>query len=240
MNLWGSMPRWSKKIGTMYQLNKNKTLLLLTIFVCFSFQSFAHTINYRLETSPLHNVVGYYTLLGIKHIIPSGLDHILFITGLCLLNTNWKTIFWQATSFTVAHSITLALSMKGIVMLPSPVVEPLIALSIVFVAIENLVINQLKAWRLLVVFLFGLVHGLGFASSLNETGLPRNRFFSSILSFNLGVEIGQIMIILVVFGLLVLPFRKTGNYKKTIVYPASILIAMIASYWTIERILLIK
>jgi len=202
-----------------------------------SVSCFAHTINYRLETSPIQNVLTYYTLLGIKHIIPSGLDHILFITGLCLLNTKWKTILWQATSFTVAHTITLALSMKGIIMLPSPVVEPLIALSIVFVAVENIIISELRAWRLLVVFLFGLVHGLGFASALNEIGLPRNRFLESILSFNLGVEIGQVMIILLVFGLLVLPFRKAGNYKKMVVYPASIIIALVASYWTVERIL---
>jgi hydrogenase/urease accessory protein HupE len=198
---------------------------------------FAHTINYRLEQAPVHNVVGYYALLGIRHIIPDGLDHILFVTGLCLLNTKWKTILWQATSFTIAHSITLALSMKGVIVLPSPVVEPLIALSIVFVAIENIILSELKPWRILIVFLFGLVHGLGFASSLNEIGLPRNRFLTSILSFNLGVELGQVVVILVVFGLLIFPFHKKGNYKKVIVYPVSIVIALIAAYWTVERML---
>lgn len=218
-------------------LQKKHTVVLMLLLLCLSRICLAHTINYQLEKAPVHNVISYYALLGIRHIVPDGFDHILFVTGLCLLNTKWKTILWQATAFTVAHSITLALSMKNIIMLPSPIVEPLIALSIVFVAIENIILSELKPWRILIVFLFGLIHGLGFASSLNEIGLPRNRFLTSILSFNLGVEIGQVMVILVVFGLLILPFRKKENYRKFIVYPASIIIALIASYWTIERLM---
>ena len=218
-------------------LQKKHAVVLMLLLLCLSGICFAHTINYQLEKAPVHNVISYYALLGIRHIVPDGFDHILFVTGLCLLNTKWKTILWQATAFTVAHSITLALSMKNIIMLPSPIVEPLIALSIVFVAIENIILNELRPWRILIVFLFGLIHGLGFASSLNEIGLPRNRFLTSILSFNFGVEIGQVMVILVVFGLLILPFRKKENYRKFIVYPASIIIALIASYWTIERLM---
>src|SRR5215203_1944921 len=216
---------------------KSKPIVLLLVFLSVADVSFAHTINYQLESVPVHNVVIYYALLGIKHIIPNGFDHILFVTGLCLLNTKWKTILWQATAFTIAHSITLALSMKGIIMLPSPIVEPLIALSILFVAIENVILSELKPWRILIVFMFGLIHGLGFASSLDEIGLPRNRFLTSILSFNLGVEIGQLIVILIVFGILILPFRKKENYRRIVIYPASIIIALIASYWTIERIL---
>ena len=86
-----------------------------------------------------------------------------------------------STAFTAAHSITLALSMKGIVNLPAKIVEPVIALSVLFIAIENILLSELKPWRILVVFLFGLIHGLGFASVLNEIGLPRNKFFTSIL-----------------------------------------------------------
>jgi hypothetical protein len=121
--------------------------------------------------------------------------------------------------------------------LPSPVVEPLIALSIIFVALENIILNELKPWRILVVFLFGLIHGLGFASSLNEIGLPRNRFLTSILSFNVGVEVGQVAVILVVFGLMILPFKRNKTYRKLVVYPLSIIIAVIACYWTVERVL---
>ena len=152
---------------------------------------FGHTINYALEKAPTNHVILFYLKLGINHIIPEGTDHILFVVGLCLLSTRIKTILWQATAFTVAHSITLALSMKSIIMAPGAVVEPIIALSILFVAVENILLDELKPWRVLVVFLFGLIHGMGFASALNEIGLPRNKFFTSILSFNAGVEIGQ-------------------------------------------------
>ena len=196
----------------------------------------AHNINLAMEKAPASEVVLFYGKLGVAHIIPYGLDHILFITALCLLNTKIKTIIWQATAFTVAHSVTLALSMKGIVNLPAEIVEPIIAFSIVFVAVENIVARELKPWRVAVVFLFGLIHGLGFASALNEIGLPGNKFLTSILSFNLGVELGQVLVILLVFFLLILPFGKRPWYKKIIVIPLSILIAMTAAYWTIERL----
>ena len=196
---------------------------------------FAHNINYALEKAPAHQVVSFYFKLGFAHIVPLGLDHILFVIGLCLLSTKIKVILWQATAFTVAHSITLALSMKNIIVAPSAVVEPLIALSILFVAIENLLLSELKPWRIIIVFLFGLIHGMGFASALNEIGLPPNQFFTSILSFNLGVEIGQVVIIIAMFALLILPFRKKLFFRKAIVYPLSIAIAIIAAYWTYQR-----
>ena len=142
---------------------------------------------------------------------------------------------WQATAFTLAHTITLALSMKGIIKLPSDIVEPLIALSIAFVAIENILLSELKAWRIAIVFMFGLVHGMGFASALNEIGLPRNKFFTSIFSFNVGVELGQISVISLVYLLLIILFGKKSWYKKAIVYPLSTLIALIALFWTFQR-----
>lgn len=197
---------------------------------------FAHTVNYELENAPLHNVIGFYLKLGVQHIIPYGLDHIVFVIGLCLLSTKFKSILWQATAFTVAHSVTLALSMKGIITLPAAIVEPIIALSILFIAIENILLSELKPWRIAVVFLFGLIHGLGFASALNEIGLPPNQFFLSILSFNLGVEIGQIIVIALVFGLIIVPFGKRPLYRKSFVYPLSALIAVVALWWTIQRV----
>ncbi|MEO6456069.1 MAG: HupE/UreJ family protein [Ginsengibacter sp.] len=210
-------------------------LFLMSIFLLPSF-SFAHTINYALEKAPAGDVVWYYLKLGYTHIIPQGFDHILFVAGLCLLSQKIKVIIWQATAFTVAHSITLAMSMKNIIVAPSAVVEPIIALSILFVAVENLLLTELKPWRIILVFCFGLVHGMGFASSLNEIGLPRNKFLTSILSFNIGVELGQISIILAIFLLVVLPFGRKIFYRKSIVFPLSCIIALIALYWTIERI----
>jgi len=196
----------------------------------------AHTINYSLEKAPVQHVIWFYLQLGFTHIIPEGTDHILFVAGLCLLSTRFKTIVWQATAFTAAHSVTLVLSMKNIIVLPGAVVEPMIALSILFVAVENILLTELKAWRILLVFLFGLIHGMGFASALNEIGLPPNQFFTSILSFNVGVELGQIAVIAAAFALIIFPFGKKPWYRKRVVYPLSAAIALVAAWWTIERV----
>jgi uncharacterized membrane protein len=197
---------------------------------------FAHTINYALDKAPTKDVVSFYLKLGFTHILPQGFDHILFVIGLCLLSSKLKTILWQATAFTVAHSITLALSMKNIIVAPSAVVEPIIALSILFIAVENLLLTELKPWRILVVFMFGLIHGMGFASSLNEIGLPSNKFALSILSFNVGVELGQITIIVAFFALIGIPLGKQPWYRKRVVYPMSIAIGLIALFWTVQRV----
>jgi hypothetical protein len=216
--------------------NHKVKFMVLSASLLLSLNTSAHTINYDLEKAPTQNVIWYYLQLGFSHIIPEGLDHILFVAGLCLLSTKVKSILWQATAFTVAHSITLALSMKGIIVAPPAVVEPVISLSIMFVAIENILLKELKPWRILIVFLFGLIHGMGFASSLNETGLPPGKFFTSILSFNLGVELGQMAIITAVFALLIIPLRNKIWYRKNLVFPFSGAIAIIAAYWTIERL----
>jgi hypothetical protein len=197
---------------------------------------FAHTINYALEKAPTGNVIWYYLKLGYRHIIPEGFDHILFVIALCLLSNKIKVIIWQATAFTVAHSITLAMSMKNIIVAPPEIVEPIIALSIAFVALENMLIKELKPWRILLVFMFGMIHGLGFASSLNEIGLPRDKFAISILSFNVGVELGQITIIVLMFAMLISRFGNRPWYRNRIVIPLSILIGLIAMYWTVERV----
>lgn len=217
-------------------LKHKHRLAIAFLLLLFSTGTFAHTINYVLEKAPTGSVVVYYLKLGFTHIIPQGFDHILFVSGLCLLSNKIKVILWQATAFTVAHSITLALSMKGLIIAPSAVVEPIIALSILFVAVENLLLTELKPWRILLVFMFGLIHGMGFASALNEIGLPRNKFFTSILSFNLGVEIGQVTVIVAMFALVIIPFGKQPYYRKWVVYPLSILIGLVALYWTVQRV----
>ena len=123
-----------------------------------------------------------------------------------------------------------------LMVIPPDVVEPIIALSIAFIALENLLLTELKPWRVLLVFGFGLVHGLGFASALNELGLPRNAFYTSLLSFNVGVEFGQIVIIATIYFSLIYWLGKETWYRKRVVFPISILIALIALYWTVERL----
>ena len=219
-----------------HNLHKKKFLFsiaLLLIGVTVS----AHTINYSLDNAPVHEVAWFYFKLGFTHIIPQGIDHVLFIIGICLINTKLRSIIYQASAFTIAHTIALALSMKNIIVAPSPVIEPIIALSIVFVAVENIILKELKPWRILLVFMFGLIHGLGFASSLNEIGLPPNKFFTSILMFNVGVEVCQILIIAMLFSLMINPLKNKSWYRYRIVYPISICIAIVSSYWTIERIM---
>jgi hypothetical protein len=176
-----------------------------------------------------------YLWLGYTHILPKGLDHILFVLCLFLLSPRLKTMLLQVTAFTIAHSITLGLSIYGLVSLPSRVIEPLIALSIAYVAIENLITRELKPWRLALVFLFGLLHGLGFAGVLRELGLPRGEFVTALLTFNLGVEGGQLTIIAAAM-ITVLPFMKKGWYRQRVVIPASILIAAIGVYWFVVRL----
>ena len=212
--------------------------LLAASLVVFTQMLFAHSINYALDNAPTKDVVWFYGNLGFKHIIPLGTDHILFVIGLCLLSTSIKTIFWQATAFTIAHSITLALSMKNIIVAPGAVVEPIIALSIVFVALENMLLTELKPWRIGVVFLFGLIHGMGFASALNEIGLPSGKFYTSVIAFNCGVELGQIAVMTAIFALLIVPLRKKLWYRNGVVYPISGVIALVALYWTIQRVFL--
>ena len=177
-----------------------------------------------------------YLQLGYLHIVPFGLDHIFFVLSLFLLSPKLKPVLWQATAFTVAHSITLGLAMYQIITAPTNLVEPLIALSILYVSLENIFSPRLKASRIGVVFLFGLVHGLGFAGALGQLGLPRNHYLLSLVMFNLGVELGQITIILLAYFLLAKWFAKKPWYRKRIVIPLSVLIAIIAAWWVVGRI----
>jgi hypothetical protein len=207
--------------------------MLLSFLICQS--SFAHDVEGLSKLSKTE-VLGIYLQLGYTHILPLGLDHILFVLSLFLLNPKLKPILWQATAFTIAHTITLGLAMYKIIKPPTNIVEPVIALSIMYVALENIFSPRLKASRIGIVFLFGLIHGMGFASALTELGLPKNAYLSSLLMFNLGVELGQITVILAAFFLIGKLFGNKFYYRKRIVIPLSILIAAIAAYWTVERI----
>lgn len=179
-------------------------------------------------------VAWQYLGLGFTHIVPKGLDHILFVLGLFLLSTRLKPLLIQVTSFTVAHSITLGLTIYGVVSLSPKIVEPLIAASIVYVAVENLFTSKLHAWRPVVVFCFGLLHGMGFANVLREVGLPRSEFLTGLVTFNVGVEFGQLAVISAAF-LVVGAWRRHRTYHGRVVVPCSLAIAVTGLYWTVER-----
>jgi hypothetical protein len=202
--------------------------------VCPSFLS-AHAADEQFVNLSPTEVSWVYIRTGFEHIFPAGFDHILFVLCLFFLNPKLKNMIWQATAFTVAHTITLGLTMCGILNPPLHIVEPLIALSILFVALENCISDQLKPTRLIVIFVFGLIHGMGFAGALSEIGLPTNRFFTALICFNVGVEIGQIFILLAAWWLVGKWFYQKTWYRKAIVIPSSIIIALISFYWIIER-----
>lgn len=176
-----------------------------------------------------------YAVLGFVHILPQGLDHILFVLGIFLLSLRLGPILWQVTAFTLAHTITLGLSMYGVVSLPPAVVEPLIAASIVYVGLENVLTTRLRTWRVVAVFLFGLLHGMGFAGVLTEVGLPPSEYVTALVAFNLGVELGQLAVILLALAL-VGWFRHRSWYRRRVAVPASLLIALVGMMWTVQRI----
>ena len=173
---------------------------------------------------------------GFEHTIPQGLDHILFVLGLFFSTFKLRSLILQVTAFTFAHSITLALAALGFVKLQLSVVEPLIFLSIVWVAFENTFFKKTTKWRPLVVFTFGLLHGLGFATLLTQYGLPKDNFISLLLAFNVGVEFGQFAVLLAAFILIRLIYLKT-EYKNQLKIPASILIGCTGLFWFIESLI---
>ncbi len=211
--------------------------LLLSLFL-FSTPLYAHDVVGELENMSKTDTAILYLNLGYKHILPLGLDHILFVLSLFLLSPKLKPVLWQSLAFTVAHSVTLGLAASNYIRVSPAIVEPLIALSIMYVALENVFVKKLRTSRIAVVFLFGLVHGLGFASALSKLGLPSNAYISSLIMFNLGVELGQLTVILAAFLLFGKWFGQKPYYRKYVVIPLSIAIAAIALFWVVQRTLL--
>jgi len=187
---------------------------------------------------PVFRVIKTYIVLGFEHILPKGLDHILFILGIFLLSVHLRPLLWQVTMFTVAHTLTLGLSMAGMISLPANIVEPLIALSIAYIGIENITAHSLHKSRLVIVFCFGLLHGMGFASVLSDFGMPADAFLTALVSFNVGVELGQVTVILLAFLAVGLWFRNKSWYRSVIVIPFSLAIAVTGLYWTWDRIVI--
>lgn len=176
-----------------------------------------------------------YFRQGFLHVLPLGLDHILFVLGLFLLCREWKPMLWQVSAFTVAHTITLALATFSVVNVPGKVVEPVIAASLIVVALENIFRPKYSNVRLLVVFAFGLVHGLGFAGALQDLELPTSSLVVGLLSFNLGVEGGQLAVIALAFAATIW-LRDPVLYRRFIVIPGSVAIACMGAWWTVFRV----
>jgi hypothetical protein len=176
-----------------------------------------------------------YIKAGFEHIIPKGLDHILFVLGLFFSSLVLASLLWQITAFTLAHSITLGLAALGMIGSLTNIIEPLIALSIVWIAIENCLFKKTSKWRPLVVFSFGLLHGLGFAAVLSEYGLPKDDLVASLVAFNIGIELGQLSLIFLAFMITFFIHKKTW-YRQLVQIPASIIIGLVGCYWFVERL----
>jgi hypothetical protein len=196
----------------------------------------ARKVSVDPDSLPWTRQAAVYLRLGFKHIVPEGTDHILFVLGLFFLGITWRKLLSQTTVFTIAHATTLFLSTYGIFSLPSRFVEPGIALSIAWIAIENVVKPRLGPARLAVVFGFGLVHGLGFASSLSDIPFPKRDFIVALLGFNFGVDFGQLFVIAVAF-MVVGGFRNEPWFRSRIAIPCSLVIASIGLLWAIQRII---
>lgn len=190
----------------------------------------------------LLDVAQRYIHSGIIHIVPHGLDHILFVIGLLAFSRSGHHLLLQISLFTVAHTLTLAAASLGLITLSPALVEPLIALSIAYIGVENLmrsspqITPQFTLMRGSVVFAFGLLHGLGFASVLADFGLPDTAFLASLISFNIGVEIGQLIIVIPLFVLLRYILAEQKYYKIIFQMPVSVLIALTGIYWALERV----
>lgn len=180
-----------------------------------------------------------YIEIGIRHILPGGLDHILFVLAIFFSSRRWRPLLIQVSAFTVAHTLTLGLVAAGVFAPPAHIVEPIIAATIAFVAIEALIFKDMTRWRPFIVFGFGLIHGMGFAGFFGSLGLPDGQFWSALLGFNIGVEIGQLSVIALA-ALIFWPLRRAINeiwYQRFVVWPACSVIGLIGAYWTFERVL---
>ncbi|GIV34190.1 MAG: membrane protein [Chitinophagales bacterium] len=198
----------------------------------------------KIESAPSTvGIIKSYFILGVEHIL-SGTDHLLFVLGLLLIIRNISQLLITISAFTVAHSITLGLATLGYIWLPAAPVEAVISLSIMLVAAEAIhkTRNSLSVrYPWLVAFIFGLIHGLGFAGTLAETGLPHQGIAPALLFFNLGVEAGQVLFITIIL-LVIFPFRiyirKSATLADCLVRTSAYLIGITAAFWTIQRLVL--
>ena len=194
-------------------------------------------LNHTVALTKINSFIKYL-FLGIQHIIPKGLDHILFIIGLFLFSNLIRPLLLQVTMFTIAHTITLLIASLSLINVNASIVEPLIALSIVYIGVENIFKKYSNTKiRYYVIFLFGLLHGLGFALVLKDVGLDYSDLLINLVSFNIGVEIAQIFILFLLYLTIGLFFSKKKYYKLIFQIPLSLFISLIAIYWFVERII---
>jgi hydrogenase/urease accessory protein HupE len=180
-------------------------------------------------------VIGKFVQAGIQHIL-IGPDHILFLIGLLLLGGSVRRLLVVVTSFTLAHSITLSIAALNIFSPSSRVVEPLIALSIVYVGCDNLLIRGGRDVRAWIAFAFGLVHGFGFASVLREMDLPTRALGWSLFSFNVGVEIGQLMVVVLVASALAALRYRSEAAGRRLAFAGSIVVVLAGTFWFVQRV----
>lgn len=181
-------------------------------------------------------VAGRFIAKGFTHIIPAGPDHALFVLGLFLLSPHPRKILWPITTFTLAHTTTVFLTAFQLVRSPpTNIVEPAIAATIAFVAIENLVSRRVHPWRPALAFAFGLVHGMGFAGDLSKVAMPTNQLVTAVLAFNVGVEGGHLAILGAAFVILGWSANRPW-YRRRVMTPLSLAIAAVALFWFVQRI----
>lgn len=225
--------RFAIRCDLLTEINKeHETLARITAAGKSEEFVFTGDRHYEAGDRGLASTVAQFVRLGIFHIF-TGYDHIAFLLGVLLMGGSFKNIIKIVTSFTIAHSITLALAALGIVELPSRLIEPAIALSIVYIAGENLFFKSFDR-RWLITFFFGLIHGFGFANVLREMDLPRSGLVASLFSFNLGVEIGQVVIVSLLLPLLWAMKKKT--FYQVVIKSASVVILILGLVWLYQRI----
>jgi hypothetical protein len=202
--------------------------------VIFNAQTEGHT--YYLGTAQgALEVMKTFIPSGIHHIM-IGPDHILFLVGLLLLGGSWLALLKIVTAFTIGHSVTLSLAALNVVTPPASVIEPAIALSIVFIGADNLVRGDGRDLRGWVALVFGLVHGFGFANVLKQFGLPREALGWSLFSFNVGVELGQLAIVLIVTAALAAIRRHSDTWRQRVAFAGSIVVIGAGTYWFVQRV----
>jgi hydrogenase/urease accessory protein HupE len=180
------------------------------------------------------SVIFMYINLGLEHII-TGYDHLLFLFSLLLLAGRFKDVLKIVTAFTVAHSITLTLAALGLVPVYPKWVESGIALTIAYIAVENFFVKSSR-WRWALTFVFGLIHGLGFARAISEIGFDKANMVTSLVSFNVGIELGQLAVVAIVLPLLLKLRRTSQRSYRIFTYSASACITAVAVFWFVERI----
>jgi len=231
--------KWSEKYGPIIirEINElKKEDDLYTEYLQAGLQTDKIFIKSENTQSIFKSIINYF-ILGIQHIIPKGLDHILFIVGLFFFSVTLRPLLIQVTMFTIAHSITLIFVSVSYINVNPLIVEPIIALSIAYVGIENIFKQYVKEYlRYIIIFFFGLLHGLGFALVLSDIGYQSSKLILNLISFNLGIEAAQIFIILSLYILLGIKFSNKKYYRYIFQVPVSLFIALVGIYWFFERI----